>query len=453
MNLHHRSTTVAPCPEVPHTSAGRLQGVWLVFARSAWVAVCVLAIGLFAASLPSYLAYLHLPAPSSYAAPQLTPGDLHTLQRLGLSLNFYAWLDIGVYVILLFVYVLVGVVLFWRKSDDRVALLASLSLVLFPVAFSSSLVGTLPAVWALPAEMVEFLGNCCLGLFFFVFPSGRFVPRWAGLLMVVWIAYWGVSIFFPLSPLANSLLFVFPLPGITLCLIVLQIYRYRRVSTPLQRQQTKWVIAGFAFSFGPLVIALTLDFLLLAPLFPTSSLVVTLVQWPFDLLLLLFPFSLGFAILRYRLWEIDTLINLTLVYGLLTGLLVAIYLGLTIGLESLVGLLTRQTSQPVSVVLSTLIIFVLFQPLRRRIQALIDRRFYRSKYDAARTLEAFSATLRNEVDLEQLSKHLLAVVQETTQPMHVSLWLRSPALHGIQKIPPRATPESQVTWSGESVKD
>lgn len=440
MNLHHRSTTSIQRPGALNTSEGRLQGTWLILARSAWVAVSVLAVGLFAASLPSYFVYLHLPAPSSYAAPQLTPGDLHALKQLGLSLDFYAWSDISVYLLILLAYLLVGIVLFWRKSEDRVALLASLSLVLFPVAFGSTLVGTLPAAWTLPAEIVEFLGNCCIGLFFFVFPSGRFVPRWASLLMVVWIAYWGISLFFPLSPLANSLLFAFLFPGIVLCLIALQVYRYQRVSTPLQRQQTKWVIAGFAFAFGPLVIALTLDFLLLAPLFPTSSLVVTLVQWPFDLLLLLFPFSLGFAILRYRLWDIDTLINRTLVYGLLTGLLVAIYAGLTIGLESLVGLLTRQTSQPVSIVLSTLAIAALFQPLRRRLQAIIDRRFYRRKYNAAKIVEAFSATLRNEVDLATLSERLLAVVQETMQPTHVSLWLRPPADHGGHQIPWRTGP-------------
>ena len=129
--------------------------------------------------------------------------------------------------------------------------------------------------------------------------------------------------------------------------------------------------------------------------------------------------------MRYRLYDIDLLINRTLVYGTLTVLLALIYVGLVIGLGSLVRLLTGQLGQsPAVIVISTLAIAALFQPLRHRIQAIIDRRFYRRKYDAAKIVEAFSATLRNEVDLSQLSAHLLNVVQETMQPSHVSLWVR-----------------------------
>jgi putative effector of murein hydrolase LrgA (UPF0299 family) len=143
--------------------------------------------------------------------------------------------------------------------------------------------------------------------------------------------------------------------------------------------------------------------------------------------LLLIPLTLGFAILRYRLWDIDILINRTLVYGTLTALLALLYVGLVVALQALFKAITGQVgASPVVIVISTLAIANLFQPFRRRIQKIIDRRFYRRKYDAARTLAAFSATLRNEVDLSQLSEQLVAVVQETMQPASVSLWLRTP---------------------------
>jgi hypothetical protein len=136
-----------------------------------------------------------------------------------------------------------------------------------------------------------------------------------------------------------------------------------------------------------------------------------------------FPISIGIAIVRYRLYEIDTLINRTLVYGSLTAMLVALYFAIVVVLQRIFVSLTGQQST-LAVVASTLAIAALFTPLRRRIQSFIDRRFYRRKYDTRKTLEPFSAQLRDETDLEALSDDLVGVVRETMQPAHVSLWLR-----------------------------
>jgi hypothetical protein len=137
------------------------------------------------------------------------------------------------------------------------------------------------------------------------------------------------------------------------------------------------------------------------------------------------PFAVGFAVLRYRLYDIDVVINRTLVYGSLTALLAAVYFGGVTATQTTFQALTAQEQQPqLAIVVSTLVIAALFNPLRRRIQSFIDRRFYRRKYDAKKTLETFSAKLRDETDLDALSDDLMGVVRETMQPAHVSLWLR-----------------------------
>jgi hypothetical protein len=213
-----------------------------------------------------------------------------------------------------------------------------------------------------------------------------------------------------------------------LSIVPIQWYRYRHLSTAIERQQIKWAALGISIVTVGFVVRLVLT-LLIPRLNEPSSLYNSLSTLVLLYVSLVIPLSIGLAILRYRLWDVDVLINKALVYGLLTGSLAAVYAGLIIGLESLIGRFTAQTAQPLAIVLSTLVIYALFQPLRHRLQAIIDRRFYRRKYDAAKTVEAFSATLRNEVDLGQLREHLLNVVQETMQPAHVSLWLRSPQRH------------------------
>jgi hypothetical protein len=143
---------------------------------------------------------------------------------------------------------------------------------------------------------------------------------------------------------------------------------------------------------------------------------------PFALSIGLFPVAIAVAIFRYRLYDIDVIINRALVYGSLTATLVLLYFGGVVGLQRLLAPLLGESNQ-LSVVASTLAIAALFNPARRRIQSTIDRRFYRRKYDARKTLEAFSARLRDETDFEQLNAELLAVVRETMQPKHVTFWL------------------------------
>src|SRR5215217_748694 len=219
------------------------------------------------------------------------------------------------------------------------------------------------------------------------------------------------------------------LPLLPLCMLASVfslVLRYRR-SRGGERQQIKWI--AFAASFVGLLylIAMIGSFI-----FPQetwfaagSPLWVNLLEYAALLSFTLVPTAVAFAVLRYRLYDIDILINRTLVYGALTAMLVALYLGGVATTQTVLHALTGQQQQPqLSIVVTTLVIAALFNPLRRRIQSFIDTRFYRRKYDAAKTLLAFSAKLRNETDLEQLNAGLLSVVSATMQPEHVSLWLK-----------------------------
>jgi hypothetical protein len=185
----------------------------------------------------------------------------------------------------------------------------------------------------------------------------------------------------------------------------------------VERQQTKW----FTYTSAVAASGAILDYIISEPL---ELVWLGLVGHALVLVGLAgIPIAMGIAITRYRLYEIDIIINRTLVYGSLTVTLVALYFGGIVVLQRMFVLLTGQQST-LAVVASTLVIAALFTPLRRRIQSFIDRRFYRRKYDARKTLEAFSAQLRNETDLNALSDDLVGVVAETMQPAHVSLWLR-----------------------------
>ena len=329
-------------------------------------------------------------------------------------------------------YITVAGLLFWHKSDDRMALFASFTLVTFVITFSQT-VSSLPQAWQLPVQFVNFLGSVCIGLLFYLFPTGRFVPRWTRWVSVGVIVFWGAQSFFPSSPsspfarfLVLEIVTIIGFISFIGTMVVTQVYRYRKVSSPIQRQQTKWVVFGTTVALLGYTVV-DLPYGLLAPHFPTNLLSQLIVITAINCFVLLIPLSLSFAILHSRLWDIDIIINRTLVYAALTGTLALIYVSLVIGLQSLVHRLTGQVlDSPLVIVGSTLLIAALFQPLRHRIQNTIDRRFYRRKYDTARTLAAFSATLRNEVDLNTLSEQLVQVVQETMQPAHVSMWLRSP---------------------------
>jgi hypothetical protein len=411
-----------------------LRGSWLFLARVAWVVVAITALAIIVFSVPSSFEHYSSVCTaasevcSEEAVDQPTPEGVRALQDAWLSVRSYALLNVIVDKVFQLVWFVVGALIFWRRSDDRMALLVSAFLVSFgPVTVDTTdaeaLISSQPAWW-LPVRGVDVVGNVCVVLFFLLFPSGRFAPRWMRWLAVAFCTFQISRNLFPeyytSSPsldMASLLVFL----GIVVSLVWSQIYSYRRVSTPAQRRQTKWVVFGTTLAVaGTFPFQLPVDLSLVDGDTPLTLL---LLRTGFALSFLLVPLSISVAVLRSHLFDIDVLINRTLVYGSLTAMLIGFYFGGIVALQRIFVVLTGEKST-LAVVASTLVIAALFNPLRRRTQSFIDRRFYRNKYDSAKTLEAFSVTLRNETDLDALSDDLVGVVRETTQPEHVTLWLR-----------------------------
>lgn len=434
-------------PSQPHT---RLRGRLKVVTQVAWLFVVGVALAAFAAGVPArFSQLLHVvtsPAPGiagqllglsaeqeAVLTSRLGPAEAGALRRLGLALAFYAGYVVTFEVMLALVCAAIGGFIFWRRSDDWMTLWVSLVVVILGTNAFGFVVLALATVW--PTGMVlayttavGLLGMVSLPHILFLSPDGQFVPRWT--LLIAAGSTGGVLALGIFSLLTNQgvwslslLLPVFLLwLGVLAIGVVNQVYRYRRVSDAVQRQQTKWMVIGLgAVAVGFVLNATFLGVPLLQAGLP--RVLVHLIRASLvNGCMAFLPVCLAFSIFRYRLWDIDLLIRRTLVYSALSGLLALIYFGLVTTLQTAFRSISHQQSE-ISIVLSTLAIAALFFPLRNRVQLFIDRRFYRQKYDAQKVLTRFAATCRDETDIETLTTRLAEAVRETMQPESVSLWL------------------------------
>ncbi|HKV57090.1 MAG TPA: hypothetical protein VJO32_02375 [Ktedonobacteraceae bacterium] len=411
---------------------GRRRLNWQLIARTSWIVLAIMLLVIFVANLPALYQYARTvcPLPDVEGCPtyQFTPVYVQILEQLHLSVTVAKILLATLCVVVSVLYWLVGLLIFWRKSHEWMGLFASMLLIMFA---SSGFLGfnlstQSPPLFQLLAQFItHWLMWPAMLAFLFTFPTGRFTPRWT------WAAFVPFFVVAMLASIPVSVIYLsIPSAAIILASLLpvgVQIYRYARVYDDVQRQQTKWFVFGLSVFFLLLIIQG-----ILREVAPVSTAANSwyqlfngsfwLIPWTTLLLVVSIP------ILRYRLWDIDVIINRALVYGSLTVLLGALYAGLILALQFLMHTLTGGSfsEQPLVIVGSTLVIAALFQPLRRRLQAIIDRRFYRRKYDMAKIMADFSVTLRNEVELDQLREQLVAVVQETMQPSHVFLWVPQP---------------------------
>jgi hypothetical protein len=404
-----------------------LRGRSLTIARAACTTVTLPAVTLFLVSLPAL--YNGFRTLSAYGPDERSVLRAN-LAQLGLSVDFYAAYNFALGVVLAVACFALAAIIFYRKPNELMALFTAMMLVLLGATIwgTTDVLATIHPTLGFLGNVLEVLSLTSLLLFLYLFPDGHFVPRWTYWLAIALVTVMAPIALFPRppfameiwSPLAFALfLLCWLLPG-----VIAQVYRYRHVSGPIQRQQTKWVVFGLTTALTGWAAVIIL--LAIIPSLQPGSVAADFVGATATAgFVLLIPLSLTIAMLRHHLFDIDLLINRTLVYGSLTALLVLVYFGGVTSTQAIFRSLTGQQQQPqLAVVTSTLVIAALFNPLRRRIQGFIDRRFYRSKYDARKTLETFSAKLRDETDLDALSDDLVGVVRETMQPSHVSLWLR-----------------------------
>ena len=360
----------------------------------------------------------------------ITSSEVAALEGWGLTPSTYALFMSAIPVIVLVVYWFLGGLVLWRLGATRVGLSISLALIALPVwtyAGDNNWSAGDPRLFG-PAVFTAVLGAGVVLAFFYLMPSGRFSPRWSWIFL---LAFFGLMTVVTLE--ANGLIL---LSAGTLALVnagavihmlltaSFQVYRYRNDSTPLEQQQTKWILFGIlAYALSVVVWVLVFGGVLDIPV-GRLRLFANLLGWISDLFFLLcLPAAITIAILRYRLWDIDLVIRRTLQYALLTALLGLIYLGGVVVLQIMFGAVAGRADSPIITVISTLTIASLFNPLRSRIQTFIDRRFFRRKYDADQALKSFAEIARDEVSMDQLAARLLGVVNITMQPERADLWL------------------------------
>jgi len=408
--------------DTPYNANGRLRGRALVITRLMWIAVAVLTLGLFVASVPLNFAYLQTVCEGATCqnGPRATAAGVAALADSGLTLRFLATYIVGINILVVITFSTIALMIFWRKSDDRMGLFGSLALLVFGAATFTDSLDTLAQYYLalqLPIKLLEFFGQVGLVSFLFVFPDARFVPRWTRWVLLGWAAYQFSATFFQdsaldidnISPVLSSILWLFFLGSV----IASQVYRYRTVSTPLQRQQTKWVVYGMVVGLGGFLLIITVIARLVPAAWDITGTLPNLIAFTLIyLFILLMPLSIGIAILRARLWDIDIIINRTLVYGTLTASVVGLYI-VTVGY---LATLFQTTGNLLISLLATGLVAVLFQPLRERLQRGVNRLLYGERDDPYAVISRLGQRLEATLAPEAV---LPAIVETVAQALRL----------------------------------
>ena len=401
----------------------------MTLARIAWMVVAALAVSLFVAGVPAEFALLRDPCPTPRCATgQLPDAGLQALETLGLSPEAFAVYIVTIDATFAAVCCAVAALVFWRRSDDRMGLLTSLALLTFGTAtfvFTLEALATRHPALGLTSDFLHFLGAASFSLFLYLFPDGRFVPRWTRWVALVWIAWQATRHIFPTWHLNAEAWYlwtsaiVWPLALGTVAYA--QVYRYRRVSNAAQRQQIKWVVLGIVSALSVFVVT-SLALGAFVPV-PTSSrsLVAHLIGYALIYTaMLLIPLSIGIAVLRYHLYDIDLVINRTLVYGALTACVVLLYVLVVGGL----GALLRVQGSLIFSLLATGLAAVMFQPLRDRLQRGVNRLIYGERDDPYAVLSRMGSRLESTLAPDAVLPTVTRALRETLKLTYAEIQLR-----------------------------
>lgn len=413
----------------------RLSGTRLRLARWGWIVLMLIYCGFYLAAVFVYYIQFHGFQQGVYAhllAKPAVVSGYDTFVSLYLILTGpYATLNITLITCFSPFWMAVSLVIFWRRSDDWMALYISLLLVMLVTSLSpafsvlSRVVGlTSPLGFCI--TLLQLFSFSSIIFFFALFPNGRFVPGWTRWMTLAYLA-WQVPLCLP-STSPFSLVHWPPLllAFLLLCLILAcgfaQLYRYRRVSTAIQRQQTRWVVFGMLI--GTLFDAANLLPPLIWPALsqpgPAQTLYTILSEVTFPLVLLLVPITIGVAVLRYRLWDIDLLINRTLVYGLLTASIIGLYLLVVVGLGTLFSVLGNLLLS----LLATGLVAVLVQPLHRRLQRAVNHLMFGERDDPYRVLARLGRRLEATLATDSLLPTIVQTVAQALKLPAVALTSR-----------------------------
>lgn len=406
-----------------HDSDTRVHGSWLFQMRGMWILGVALSVAVSIVDIPLEFRRLHQVCIGSSCEQQLTTGILQDLHRLNLPVDFFAIYMVTLEFGSLLVWAAVALLIFWYRSDDHMALLVALFLVLFPAAQgvgSPAAVGIAYPFLQVLTTILDTLGWISLVLFFALFPTGRFVPGFMRYVVLAYILLGILGDFVANKPFGGTLTFLmdFPLLIVVVCMgLFAQVYRYRRVSNLLQRQQTKWIVYGVVAAVLLFVGVVSLGYIIPHKPNLTDFLLINTVIYGGELLI---PLSIGFSVLRYRLYDIDVLINRTLVYALLTVIVIGLY-ALVVGI--LEALFEAQGNFFISLLAAGLVA-VLFQPLLMRLQRGVNRLLYGERDTPGKVISRLGQRLETTLAPDAVLPTIVETVAQALKLPYTAITLK-----------------------------